>query len=211
MILPDFNGKEELLEFLKCSEDDIAASFKQAEDIVSYVDSQIGDKDYWQVSYSELSWLYSLVRLMDAKKVAETGVGPGSTSFAILSALESNNGKLYSFDKGERYGEAEPRPVGFLVPEKLRKNWSLVVGDSKDTLKGVLENSAPFDIFFHDSEHTYEHVTFELKTALRYLTKKFAIVIDNYDWTEAPKDFSEKHNLLLLPMVDDMCFLLPRI
>ncbi|MCW6168144.1 MAG: class I SAM-dependent methyltransferase [Thermoplasmatales archaeon] len=211
MVSPDFKRKEELLRFLKCSEDDISKLFRKAESIISYVDSQIGGKDYWQVSYSELSWLYSLVCLMSAKKVAETGVGPGSTSFAILSVLKLDNGKLYSFDKGERYGEAEPKPVGFLVPEKLRKNWSLVLGDSKNTLKNVLEKNAPFDIFFHDSEHTYEHVTFELETALPYLNKRFAIVIDNYDWTEAPKDFSKKHNFLLLPMVDDMCFLLPRI
>lgn len=210
MVKPILEGKDRILEFLGCSESDIEANFTESESIISYVDRQIGSHDYWQVSYPELAWLYSLVHIMHAGRVAETGVGPGSTSFAILRAMEEWGGELYSFDKGIKYGEEDFMPVGFLVPEEYRGRWNLVIGDSKETLENNLKRHGPFDVFFHDSEHTFEHVTFELENAIKYMKSNFAMAIDNYDWTDAPEKFAERHHLLLVPVVDDMCFILPQ-
>lgn len=209
MIKPDFTGKEKILEFLECTEKDVAESFERAQKIVDYVDSKIGGKNYWQVSKEELCWLYTGVRLMRAPLMAETGVGPGSTSTAILDASSDFRGRLFSFDLGKKYGESEEMPVGFLVPEKYMDRWSLVIGNTRDTLNGKLSYFGPFDVFFHDSDHTYEHVTWELETALANLRKKFLIVVDNFDWTTAARDFAEKHSLNLVQVADDMCFIFP--
>ncbi len=211
MVGPDLQGKEEIMKFLGCSASDIVENFRKAESIISYVESQLMGRDYWQVSSSELAWLYSLVRIMKAERVAETGVGPGSTSLAILDAMKETGGKLFSFDKGVRYGNADHKSVGFLVQEQYRARWKLILGDSKETLEKNMGSYGLFDVFFHDSEHTYEHVTFELETALRHMKEKFLIVIDNYDWTSAPEEFSKKHNLSIIPVVDDMCVILPKI
>lgn len=210
MIEPDFSGKEKILTFLECTEDDVRKSFQKAQEIVEYADSKIGGKNYWQVSPVELCWLYTGVRMMRAPLIAETGVGPGSTSTAILDASSEFRGRLFSFDLGQKYGdESKELPVGFLVPEKYRERWSLVIGNTKDTLEGKMSYFGPFDVFFHDSEHTYEHVTWELETAMKNLRKKFLIVVDNYDWTKAPDDFADRHNLCLVKVADDMCFIFP--
>ena len=208
MVKPDFAGKERILEFLECTKEDVEKAFEDASKVVDYINSRIGEKDLWQVSDTELCWLYTGVRLMRAPLVAETGVGPGSTSTGILDASAPFRGRLFSFDLGKKYGnEEEEMPVGFLVPDKFRDRWSLVLGDTNETLEGKLSYFGPFDVFFHDSNHTYEHVTMELETALRNLRKKFLIVVDNYDWTEAPVEFAEKHGLTLVKVADDMCFI----
>ncbi len=210
MIEPDFEGKEKILEFLECTEEDVRESFKRANKIIEYVQDKIGGKNYWQVSPPELCWLYTGVRLMRAPLMAETGVGPGSTSTAILDASAEFRGRLFSFDLGEKYGEEEKAmPVGFLVPEKFKERWSLVIGNTKDTLDGKMSYFGPFDIFFHDSQHTFEHVNWELETAIKNLRKKFLLVVDNYDWTDAPDKFAEKHGLCLVKVADDMCFIFP--
>ena len=140
MIKPDFTGKEKILQFLECTDADVLNSFEQASRIVEYVESRIGGKNYWQVSGAELCWLYTGVKMMRAPLVAETGVGPGSTSTAILDASSEFRGRLFSFDLGQKYGEDEEMPVGFLVPEKFRDRWSLVLGDTKNTLESKLRH-----------------------------------------------------------------------
>lgn len=204
-------GKDKLIKFLECTEEDIRESFRRAEKIVQYVESEISGKDYWQVSSTELCWLYTGVRLMRAPLMAETGVGPGSTSTAILDASSDFRGRLFSFDLGKKYGNEEEKPVGFLVPEKYKDRWSLVLGDTKSTLDDKMSYFGPFDVFFHDSDHKYEHTTWELETALKNLRGKFLIVVDNFNWNSAARDFADKHDLELIEMADDMCFIFPRI
>lgn len=209
-IVPDFHGKEKLLRFLECTEKDVKDSFQKAEKVVDYVESRIGGKNYWQVSSTELCWLYTGVRMLRAPLMAETGVGPGSTSTAILDASEDFRGRLFSFDLGQKYGEDEEMPVGFLVPDQYRERWSLVIGNTKTTLESKMSYFGPFDVFFHDSTHTYEHITWELETAFKNLRKKFLIIVDNFDWNSAAQDFADKHELDLVKIADDMCFIFPK-
>ena len=210
IIKPDLTGKETLLEYLECSPQEMNNAFNSAQKVIEYVHERLGESNYWQVSYNELGWLYAGVHTMRGPFIAETGVGPGSTTTAILEASKPFRGKLFSFDLGIKYGESEDRPVGFLVPEDLKDRWTLVLGDTKKTLSGKLSYFGPFDVFFHDSEHTYDHVAFELETAYANLRKKFLIVVDNFDWTEAPIDFAKKYDLNLINVADDMCFIFPR-
>ncbi|MEM0155141.1 MAG: class I SAM-dependent methyltransferase [Thermoplasmataceae archaeon] len=182
----------------------------EADVIVDYVHAKLGGKDYWQVSYDELQVLYACVRLKKPRLVVETGVGPGTTTTAILSALRGTNGKLISLDLGVKYGsEEETKPVGWVIPENLRKDWNLVLGDSKKNLENTLSSKGSLDIFFHDSEHEYNHVTFELNTALKHAGANPLFIVDNYDWTEAPADFARKNSFKLINVADDMCLIFP--
>ncbi|MEM0157919.1 MAG: class I SAM-dependent methyltransferase [Thermoplasmataceae archaeon] len=200
---------QEFLKYLECSLDRYESELNKADRIVRFVESKIGTENYWQVSPRELANIYASVSLFRGPMIAETGVGPGSTSLAILEASKEFRGRLYSFDLGEPYGEKKDRPVGFLVPENQLERWVFIRGDTRETLPKTLSYFGPFDLFLHDSEHTYDHVMFELETAIRNLKKRFLIMVDNYDWTEAPDHFSKKHNLKLLPVVDDLCFIFP--
>ncbi|HLH86802.1 MAG TPA: class I SAM-dependent methyltransferase [Thermoplasmataceae archaeon] len=199
----------DFLNYLGCDANRYDEMKKRADPIVQAVQRRIGQDNYWQVSPEELRSIYASVGLFRGPMIAETGVGPGSTSYAILEASREFRGTLYSFDLGEPYGEKRDKPVGFLVPENLRDRWVFIRGDTKKTLAKNLSYFGPFDVFFHDSEHTYDHVNFELETALKNLRKRFLIMVDNYDWTEAPADFASSHHLKLLPLVDDLCFIFP--
>jgi predicted O-methyltransferase YrrM len=182
----------------------------EADVIVDYVHAKIGGKDYWQVSYDELQVLYACVRLRRPRLVVETGVGPGTTTTSILSALRGTEGKLISLDLGIKYGsEEDPKPVGWVIPENLKKKWNLVLGDSKENLEKVLSSEKKLDIFFHDSNHEYDHVTFELDTALKHAVKEPLFVVDNYDWTDASADFARRNSLNLVNVADDMCVIFP--
>ena len=90
----------------------------------------------------------------------------------------------------------------------MKNKWKLVLGDSTVTLPRELKIYKNIEMFFHDSTHTYDHVSFELSTVFPYLSKNFIIVVDNYDWTDAPKDFAKKNDLHLYHVSDDMCVII---
>jgi cephalosporin hydroxylase len=195
-----------VLRTLGISDADYAVATKEAREINSYISSKIGGRQFWQVSADELTFIYSITRTLQPRNVVETGVGPGTTSFAFLSALEKTGGLLHSFDLGMKYGEEEKgEPVGFIVPETMHRRWDLTLGNSKLTLPKELARIGSVDLFLHDSEHTKEHVIFELEAVFPYLSSRSLILVDNYDWTEAPNMFASKTKMTLTHIVDDLC------
>ena len=203
----EYEGLKTITDYLGTTEKKFGEFIDSAGDIFQYAKSTTRGNDYWQVSEPEFRLIFAIATAMKAEKIAETGVGPGTTSTAFLKAMEPFGGKLYSFDLGKKYGNSDEKPVGFVVPDNLRSRWTLTLGDSRETLKPGLEKYGPFDIFMHDSEHTYDHVTFELNTAITHMKEHFVIVVDNYNWTEAPDDFASSRGLKLVHPTDDMCLI----
>ena len=201
--------RENYLQYLKTDLESFEKVALEAEPINREIADTIGNRDYWQVSDRELAYIFASVRIFGGRIIAETGVGPGTTSYAILKASENFSGHLYSFDLGKPYGKEKDRPVGFMVPESLKDRFTLIIGDTKQTLEKNLTYFGPFDVFFHDSEHTFEHVTFELETARKNLRNKFLIMVDNYDWTDAPEKFASRYGYHLYHPFDDLCFIFP--
>lgn len=113
--------------------------------------------------------LYSLVRESRPDLVIETGVSDGMSSLMILQALQENgHGLLCSIDLPEVgmpaiYGLAP----GWLVPAQLRSQWRLFLGDSTALLPGLIDRVGVPDLFFHDSEHSYEAMLREFREVLR--------------------------------------------
>lgn len=137
--------------------------------------------------------VYAVTRSIKPRIVVETGVQSGILSLYILRALQINGfGLLYSVDLPDR----EPKRVGEVVPNNLRQNWHLFLGDSKVLLPQVFEEiKMPTDIFLHDSLHTYEHMLFEFEYSLKYLGKRGIIASHDILWNNAFDDFSNKSNL----------------
>jgi len=134
------------------------------------IESAVKGKNWGQMDRRKNEVLYTIVRISKPKIVVETGVGAGVSSAIILRALELNDqGRLYSIDAGLKSFNGinlpPDKPVGFLVPENSRERWKLIIGYSRDRLGSLLKELKVIDLFFHDSEHTYENMMFKFGEA----------------------------------------------
>jgi len=160
--------------------------------------------------------LYATIRHVRPRCVVETGVASGLSSSFILQALTMNgHGRLYSIDLGHQasgpgsvgppIGARQPGTegvppglmVGWLVPSDLRSNWTLIVGDSRTELPSLLRRVETVDLFFHDSRHTYGHMTFEYRTAWDYLRDGGYLISDDIHLTSAFADFAGQRGMAL--------------
>jgi len=120
-----------------------------------------------------------VVRLTEPERVVETGVAQGVTTAAILLMMERNGrGHLYSVDLPVLYAD-ENDFVGRLVPQRLRHRWTLKIGPSRKVLPSLVERAAPFDVFLHDSDHTYRSQLEEYRTAWPHLQAGGILVSDD--------------------------------
>ena len=143
----------------------------------------------------KLSVYYQLCRMLAPATVVETGVFFGLSSAKWLQGLHDNGrGSMYSIDLpggnwpgGRRY-PAGAGP-GFAVPAHLRNRWKLRLGPSQELLSPLLEQLGEIDIFFRDSEHTYEAMTFEFNCAWPHLRDGGLLISDDVDRNTAFQDF----------------------
>ena len=149
--------------------------------------------------------LYVLCRALKPGVFVETGVASGMSSSYILRALDRNDyGKLFSIDvpwytvkhNWSGHGnddELQERPIeknsGWLIPDSLRDRWELHLGRTSEQLPPLLKSIGPVDVFFHDSEHSYENMSWEFKTIWPSLKIGGMLVAHNVDKNNAFPDF----------------------
>jgi predicted O-methyltransferase YrrM len=175
------------------------------------VKKMLGNKRLWALHEEKRAYLYATVKALEPQIAVETGVGPGVSTTFILSALRK--GILYSIDLGEKYGEeAERYEIGFVVPDRLKQKWKLILGDSKKLLKELLDELQEIQFFLHDGEHTYENVMFELNEAWKHM-KKGVIMVDNFEFNNATVEFSKrvKSKLLVLSHKEGGFAMIPKL
>jgi len=155
--------------------------------------------------YHVADYMYGAVRAAHPKLIVETGVHVGRTSLALLAALQRNgSGRLVSIDLPKTQGAvnadgrldlshvSQPEATGYLVPESIRGRWELRLGDAKVLLPEAVVDGV--DFFFHDSDHSYAHQTFEYRTVWPKLTVGGFFLSDDTDWTPAWREFLEQHS-----------------
>lgn len=145
--------------------------------------------------------LYLFIRKVKPNTVLETGVAQGISSTFILNALESNGAghltsiDLPNLDENGQFNEDGTKDfvhikkelgVGWIVPTKLRKYWTLILGDAKEELQKL--DMRP-DIFFHDSNHSYEHMMMEFNWAFDNLPNNGILFSDDIGWNQSFRDF----------------------
>jgi hypothetical protein len=138
--------------------------------------------------------MYVLVRVFKPQVMVETGVFYGALSAIVLSAMARNGaGRLYSIDLPMESDQLDASWRGSLVPDELRPNWQLVLGDSRVELPPLLERLGRVDAFNHDSLHTTRHMTWEFETAWPYL--KPGGVLSSHDVLTTPswQRFCQQH------------------
>lgn len=169
--------------------------------------------------------LYGLVREFKPKKLVETGVCNGVSTAVILAALDRNDaGLLYSIDLPEytdtdypggtfwegKKGAVVPkgRLPGWLIPDRYQGRWHLILGRSQEKLHSLLDDLGEIDFFLHDSEHSYECMSFEYQQAWRYLRSGGLLVSDDITWNTAFQDFARKNARDLIMIDRNMAFII---
>jgi hypothetical protein len=156
--------------------------------------------------YDEGLRLYRLLRDLQPRVAVETGVCNGvSTAFLLLALEDNGGGELHSIDLPEIAGEEyEPgtfwdgkggavippgKEPGWMVPPGLRDRWHLVLGRSQDELPPLLDRLGEIDFFMHDSEHSYECMSFEFRSAWTALRDGGVLVADDVNVNSAWDEF----------------------
>ncbi len=147
--------------------------------------------------------LYAVTRALRPAIAIETGVANGSSSYYFLAAMHANGlGKLHSIDlppgtsdqseyhRTDVTAIAQGHGSGWLVPQALRASWELHLGDTRVVLPKVLASVPQIDLFFHDSEHTYEAMTFEFQSAWPSLRPGGILGSDDVSWNRSFFDFA---------------------
>jgi predicted O-methyltransferase YrrM len=156
--------------------------------------------------YDEGLRLYRLLRDVRPRVAVETGVCNGvSTAFLLLALEDNGEGELHSIDlpevAGEEYkqgtfwdgkgGAVIPpgKEPGWMVPPELRDRWDLVLGRSQEELPPLVERLGAIDCFMHDSEHSYECMSFEFRAAWDALREGGVLVADDVNVNTAWDEF----------------------
>jgi predicted O-methyltransferase YrrM len=188
----------------------ITRKLKRAQREVTKVDDLTIEsiRDNSVLSDNHASYLYALTRFLKPHIVVETGVGFGESAYFILQALQDNgSGELYSIDyprssypsdagiqiDESSYTSQDDKP-GRLIPDHLRKHWTLLLGKSSEKLPSLCKNLGTIDLFFHDSEHTYLNMMREYETVWPHLREKGILASHDIDWNSAFEDFAQRHN-----------------
>ena len=161
---------------------------------------------------------YALVRALRPRIFVETGVLHGLTSGFLLQALEKNeSGRLISVDYPS-YFESGPsnqdgcnavlppgKEPGWVVAERHRPRWNLVIGTSLEELPKLFGELQEIDMFCHDSEHTYDTMWGEMNLAWPMLKSGGALICDNIDNNSCFFDFTRRvhRQAIIFPAPDE--------
>jgi len=165
------------------------------------------------VNLEDALFLYWIVRKLNPKTIVQTGVCNGLSSAFMVLALVKNGSEqsmLHVVDmppvfdssdpswkvKGEVHGVVIPegKTSGWLVPDAYQRHFSVLNGDAKVLLPSLLEKVGPIDMFYHDSDHSYDHMFFEFTESKKYLNKQGVIVSDDISWNASLWDFADQYN-----------------
>lgn len=143
--------------------------------------------------------LYLLTRAFRPEVFVETGVLNGFSSAFVLLAMQHNSaGILHSIDlppvdERIRMQGTGPLPQGkapgWAIPEELRPRHRLSLGEARVLLPQTMERQGSIDVFLHDSDHSYEHMMFEMALAWPYLRPGGWLLCDNVEQNRAFADF----------------------
>lgn len=174
--------------------------------------------------YGEGIRLYAVVRELRPRLAVETGVCNGvSTAFLLLALERNGQGHLHSVDYPEYAGHdyeagtfwdgkggaviPPGKEPGWMIPDDLRRRWSLILGRSQEELPPLLDRFGTIDLFLHDSEHAYEAMRFEFEQAFRALRQGGVLAADDVHANPAFAEFAREHAREPAPLGPKMAFL----
>ncbi len=161
-----------------------AAEFKSAREIQEKLPLKMGGAGNYDL-------LYHLSAFMKPRIVVETGVAYGWSTMAILLAIEkSGTGKLMSVDMP--YAKLGNESfVGCIIPNRLKKHWSLFRSPDRQGLRKVLKSVSEIDICHYDSDKSYRGRMWAYPRLWKKLRKGGIFLSDDINDNIAFKEFSQ--------------------
>lgn len=164
------------------------------------------------ISEDDGHFLYYCVRQLKPKVIVQTGTSNGVSCahLALGLAHVSGDTRFYAVDmpniyrpddpdfhKKEVYGVLIPpgKSSGWLIPDRILPRFECMNGDSKELLPQLLKKAGKIDLFYHDSDHSYDHMWWEFETVLPYMNPHGVIIADNIAWSGVTWDWAQKHGL----------------
>jgi len=165
------------------------------------------------VSLEDALFLYWLVRTLKPKTIVQTGVCNGLSSAFMMLALAKNGaeGRLHVIDlpnifnpkdahwtvKNQVYGVMIPegKSSGWIVPDAYHNRFDVQLGDAKQLLPPLVDRLDSIDMFYHDSDHSYNHMLFEFNEIQRKLTPGGLVVADDISWNASLWDFADARHV----------------
>ena len=140
--------------------------------------------------------LYDCVKLLKVQNVIETGVAYGWSSLAILKALSKNNtGKLFSVDMPYPRKKNE-RDVGIVVPQNLRKNWTLIRRpDNPGIIIALKKAGGKIDLCHYDSDKSWWGRHYAYPILWKSLSADGLFISDDIEDNLYFSEFVKKHSL----------------
>ena len=86
----------------------------------------------------------------------------------------------------------EDKTSGWIVPDAYRDHFEVWTGDAKALMPKLVDEVDSIDLFFHDSDHTYDHMMFEFREAKRKLNAGGLVVADDISWNASLWDFADE-------------------
>lgn len=134
--------------------------------------------------------LYRTIRETGARTVVETGVNIGISTYYALHALAANGGGiLYSADPMWRTAAAALfrfRMLGWTPPKGAM--WRFTPERGHEMMARV---EPPWDIFVHDSDHSYDNMVLEMDVAWPKLRSGGVMFVDDIQCREAGGAFAD--------------------
>ena len=135
-----------------------------------------------------LRLLYALIRIRRPSIVLESGVANGHSTVVLSNAIARNGaGALHSVDVVDNPGP--------LLNDAERRGWHYhripPLGPRRE-FESVVRSIGPVDLFFHDSDHSYDWQSFEYRTMNPALSADGVMVSDDVDYSYAFVDFCRR-------------------
>jgi predicted O-methyltransferase YrrM len=168
-----------------------ASFFESAEsllrDTVITRNPKLNQSHFYPVFYDSNTRTITLLEEIIAKNrpinIVETGVANGVSTRAILSAFQRNSltsSKLHSFDIDPRVAVSE---------FNLNPQFSFHLVTNINTFSDLLRHIPQIDLFYHDSDHSYENQMMEYREVWPKISSGGILMSDDVNWSNAFLDF----------------------
>jgi cephalosporin hydroxylase len=163
-----------------------AAELEHDQALIGHLTSRLASNPRRRICAQEPHWArragwYAIVRAAQPDLVVETGTHLGLGSCVIAAALIRNgHGRLATIDIDPAAGHLIGEPYASVIDRRT--------GSSVEALAGTRD----VDIFLHDSLHTYEYESNELKAVEPNLAPGAIVLSDNAHDSAALSDWAER-------------------